>query len=81
MNSKWDKYLFGINQMRIAGKDDDISYNYCHNGIIYNILPCCECNFRRAKSNVTGQEPLTPPPNESMLVSPLNSIVTDILVN
>ena len=33
LNSKWDKYLFGINQMRIVGKDDDISYIYCHNGI------------------------------------------------
>ena len=34
VNSKWDKYLFGINQMRIVGKDDDISYIYCHSVII-----------------------------------------------
>ena len=55
---KWDKYLFGVNQMRIVGKDDDISYIYCHNG---NILPRDKCNIRRAKSNVAGQKLLAPP--------------------
>ena len=34
MNSVSEKYTFGINQMRIVGKDDGISYIYCRNGII-----------------------------------------------
>ena len=34
-----------------------------------NPLPCYRCSFRRAKSNVAGKKPLTPPPhNESTLV-------------
>ena len=28
------KHTFGINRMGIVGKDDVISYLYCHNGVI-----------------------------------------------
>ena len=45
MNSKWDKYLFGINQMRIVGKDDDLSCIYCHNVITDIYCHIVDANF------------------------------------
>ena len=46
MNSKWDKFTFGINQMRMVGKDDDSSYIYCHNGNdSMPVVPLVPCNM------------------------------------
>ena len=47
MNCTWDKYTLGVNEMRIVGKDDAISYIYCCNVIIQNLLPSYRCNFCR----------------------------------